>query len=80
MELQLMDFSDKDLLDAANALQSKIEQSGISMMSVETDNGEVLAAIKRVYGKESNVITFEMFKDAVMGLHRSGIINGYENA
>jgi hypothetical protein len=75
-----MDKTDTQVLDEANLLQDKIEQSGISLMSIETENGEVLAAIERVFGTSTKIITFDMFKEAVQGLHRSGIINGYENA
>lgn len=72
--------SDIELLERASELQDKIMNSGAGLMSVETDNGEVLAAIERMFGVKTNTITFEMFTQAVRGLYRSGIIHGYENA
>ena len=79
MELPIM-ASDIELLEKASELQDKIMNSGAGLMSVETNNGEVLAAIERMFGVNTNVITFEMFTQAVRGLYRSGIIHGYENA
>lgn len=76
-----MEDSDTQLLKDAIAAQVKIEQSGISMMSVETEDSEVIAAIQRVFGVyDSKEITFEMFKSAVEMLNRAGTISGYENA
>ena len=72
--------SDIELLERASELQDKIMNSGAGLMLVETDNGEVLAAIERMFGVKTNTSTFEMFTQAVRGLYRSGIIHGYENA
>lgn len=72
--------ADEQLLIDASLAQDKIENSGISLVGVKTNNSAVKAAISRIFGEETDTITFEMFKQATRGLYRAGIINGYENA
>ena len=74
-----MELLDKDLLDSAIAAQQKIEDSGIGLITVETDNQNVIAAIERVFGVNTNTINFEMFKESIRLLRRVGILNGYSN-
>lgn len=75
-----MEETDKEILDATNMLQEKIDNSGVGLMSVETTDPEVLAAISRIFGVNTNQITFDMFKQAVRGLTRVGMIKGYQSA
>lgn len=71
---------EEQLLIDTQAAQDKIVQSGIGLVSVESQDGEVLAAMQRIFGTESSEITFEMFSLAIKSLNRVGIVNGYENA
>lgn len=74
-----MNSEEKDLIILANSVQRKIEESGISMVTVTTENSDVIAAIKRVFGVDTNEITFEMFKKSIKSLYRAGLVNGYTN-